>query len=383
MAQGNARVVALLGLPICNVSTSQTVASIDGRIQSGGRYQIATANLDFVRHARKDPELHRIICECAMVLPDGFPLVLVSRLLGRPLQQRLTGADLTPELARLSAEKGYGIFLLGSSDANARKSIEILQKTYPGARFVGQYSPQVVSLQQMDDDEILRRIHAAKPHILLVAFGNPKQELWIYRNRHRLQVPVSIGVGGTLDLIAGEKRRAPLWIQALGGEWLWRMLLEPGRLGPRYFSDFVALLRYLPGELLASHSQGRQQAAGGLSVDAQQGHRFIHVKDALTGHLCPTLRNAVRAAIDDGCDVTVDLAAATQVGADGVGCLLDIRRSLLANGKKLYLMSASDSIQRVLNNAGLEPLFAMNAECDVVVEQEKEFKSGTRQPAFQ
>ncbi len=359
MVRKNARVVALLGLPICNVSKAQTVASIDGRIQSGGRYQIATANLDFVRNARRDPELHRVICECAMVLPDGYPLVLVSRLLGRPLQARLTGADLTPELAKLSAEKGYGIFLLGSTDENARKTAEILTEQYPGARFVGHYAPPVAPLEQMDDDEILRRIDAAAPDILLVAFGNPKQELWAYRNRDRLNVAITIGVGGTLDLIAGQKRRAPLWLQSIGGEWIWRMWLEPGRLGPRYFNDFFALVRYLPGELLAARRQGKRQIAGGVSVDAQHGHRVFHVQDALTGDLCPTLRDHVRNAIADDCDVTIDLSAATQVGADGVGCLLDIRRSLLAKARNLYLLGASEAIQRVLHHAALRPLFTI------------------------
>ena len=362
MVRKNARVVALLGLPICNVSKAQTVASIDGRIRSGGRYQIATANLDFVRNARKDPELHRVICECAMVLPDGYPLVWVSKMLGRPLKARLTGADLTPELAKLSAAKGYGIFLLGSSDENARKTAAILTEQYPGANFVGHYSPPVVPLEQMDDDEILRRVHEAKPDILLVAFGNPKQELWVYRNRHRLHVPISIGVGGTLDLIAGQKRRAPLWLQSIGGEWIWRMYLEPGRLGPRYFNDFIALLRYLPGELLAARQQGKREVGGGFRIDAQQGHRVLHVHNALTGDLCPSLRDAVRTAISNDCDVTIDLSAATQVGADGVGCLLDIRRSLLANGKKLYLLEAPEAIQRVLTNAALRPLFATEPE---------------------
>ena len=199
----------MLGLPICNVSMKQAIASIDGRIRSGCCYQIATANLDFVRNARKNPELHKAICDCAMVLPDGYPLVLVAKLLGRPLQGRITGADLTPELARLSAEKGYRIFLLGSSNENARKAIQVLRERYPGAQFVGHYSPAAMPLDEMDNDEIVRRVHEARPDILLVAFGNPKQELWIHRNRERLQVPVSMGIGGTLDLIAGAKRRAP------------------------------------------------------------------------------------------------------------------------------------------------------------------------------
>ncbi len=347
----------MLGLPICNVSMQQAVKSIDGRIRSGGCYQIATANLDFVRHARESPELHRVICECAMVLPDGYPLVLVSRLLGRPLQERLTGADLTPELAKLSAEKGYRIFLLGSTNQNAEMSIEILQARYPGAQFVGYYAPAPAPLGEMDDEEILRRIHAARPDILLVAFGNPKQELWIYRNRERLEVPISIGVGGTLDLIAGSKRRAPVFLQNHGLEWVWRMALEPRRLGPRYWKDFVALARSLPGEMLASWRQSNRRGAGALRIDQQEGHTVITVQDALTGDLCPQLRDLVSRAVAAAQDVTVDLTQATQVGADGVGCLLDIRRTLLAHDLRLYLLGANDGIRRVLQAGSLQSLF--------------------------
>ena len=140
------------------------------------------------------------------------------------------------------------------------------------------------------------------------------------------------------------------------------MCIEPGRLGPRYFNDFLALVRYLPGELLAARRQGKRQAAGGLKVDRQRGHRVLHVRHALTAELCPNLRDTVRTAIADNCDVTVDLSAATQVGADGVGCLLDIRRSLLANGRKLYLLGAPEAIQRVLGNAGLQLLFTTAAD---------------------
>ncbi len=357
MVRKNSRVVAMLGLPICNVSMQQAIASIDGRIQSGCCYQIATANLDFVRNARKDPELHKVICDCAMVLPDGYPLVLVSKLLGRPLKGRLTGADLTPELAKLSAAKGYRIFLLGSSDENALKAIEILQEQYPGAQFVGHYSPAAAPLDKMDNEEIVRRVHVARPDILLVAFGNPKQELWIHRNRERLKVPVSIGIGGTLDMIAGTTRRAPIFMQQLGMEWMWRMLQEPKRLAPRYFHDMVALARYLPVEMLASWAQSRRQSSGSLRIDQRDGHCVIAVHNALTGELCGRLRDLVSDAIAANQDVTIDLFGATRIGADGVGTLLDVRRSLMSHDLKLYLLGGNEAIQRLLNAGSLGFIF--------------------------
>ena len=357
MVRKNSRVVAMLGLPICNVSMKQAIASIDGRIRSGCCYQIATANLDFVRNARKNPELHKAICDCAMVLPDGYPLVLVAKLLGRPLQGRITGADLTPELARLSAEKGYRIFLLGSSNENARKAIQVLGERYPGAQFVGHYSPAAMPLDEMDNDEIVRRVHEARPDILLVAFGNPKQELWIHRNRERLQVPVSMGIGGTLDLIAGAKRRAPLLVQRLGMEWAWRMMQEPKRLAPRYFNDLVALVRYLPLEVCASWMQSNRRSSGSLRVTQREGHCVVAVQNALTGELCGRLRDLVTEAIAANQDVTVDLFGATRIGADGVGTLLEIRRSLMSHELKLYLLGGNESIQRLLDAGSLRFMF--------------------------
>ena len=222
--------VALFGLPISNVSMAEAVERIADGIEAGTTQQIATANLDFARNARKNSFLQQVICDCSLVLPDGAPMLWASWLLGRPLKQRVTGVDLIPELARISAERGYRIFVLGSKEESAQSAIEILQQRHPGALFVGRHSPEESSLEEMDDDEILRRIHAARPDILLVAFGNPKQELWIDRNRDRLNVRISIGIGGSLDMIAGRVRRAPKFVQKMHLEWMFRLLQEPRRL---------------------------------------------------------------------------------------------------------------------------------------------------------
>ncbi len=356
MVRKTSRVVALFGLPICNVDMRTAVASIHSRIQSGKTYQIATANLDFVKNARRDPVLHRVICDCAMVLPDGFPLLLAARMLGRPLQQRVTGVDLTPQLAKLSAEHGYGIFLLGSTDENAQEAMRILEERYPGVRFVGQYAPPPASLEDMNDEEMLNRIAAAKPDILLVAFGNPKQEFWIHKHRNRLQVPVSIGIGGTLEMIAGVKRRAPRAVQALHLEWIFRMLQEPARLLPRYAQDMWALVRHFPGEILANRLQWSRMKKGAFHVEQQAGHCVISIKGAITGPLCTDLRDSITSAITASSDVTLDLCEATRIEADGLGCLLDMRRSMQRNDLNMYVVGGSDAILRVVNAGSLNSL---------------------------
>lgn len=353
MPRKDSRVVALFGLPICNLSMDRAIASIDSRIRSGGSYQIATVNLDFVRHARQDANLHKVICDCAMVLPDGFPLLWAARLLGRPLKQRVTGVDLVPQLARLSHRRGYSIFLLGSTDENAQAAMRLLKERHPNVRFAGQYAPPPSSLEEMDHTEILRRIHEAKPDILLVAFGNPKQEFWIHRHRHQLKVPISIGIGGSLEMISGAVLRAPRAVQALRLEWIYRMAQEPARLLPRYRKDFNALLRYFPKELLAHHTQREQNTSGTVELRREDGHCVVAVQGNFTGDLCGEIRDLISEAIRRCDSVTLDFAETSRVNPDGLGCLLELRRSLARHGLLLHVINVNPSVQRVIESASL------------------------------
>src|SRR5208283_5130054 len=167
--------VAVMGLPINSLSADEAVDTLERLIQSGGTHQVCTMNVDIWLNALSDPHLHRIMAGCSLVLPDGMPLVWASGLLGCPLAERVTGVDLVPTLAELSARKGYKIFLLGAKPGVAERAGRLLEHNYPGVRIVGAYAPAEENLIRMDHSEILSQIHAAKPDILLAAFGNPKQ----------------------------------------------------------------------------------------------------------------------------------------------------------------------------------------------------------------
>src|SRR5271170_2900726 len=247
--------VAVLGLPLANVTADEAVEQIENLILSGSTHQVATANLDFWLNSLKDVHLHRIIAGCSLVLADGMPLVWISRLLGNPLKERVSGVDMVPRLAALSAKKGYAIYLLGGRPGIAEHASQILQEQYPGVNIVGHYAPPLADLERMDHGDTLERIRIAKPDILLVAFGNPKQEKWIRMHSRRLGVPVSIGIGGSMDILIGSVRRAPEWMQRNGMEWLGRCLQEPARLVPRYARNFFGLALRLPMALTASALQ--------------------------------------------------------------------------------------------------------------------------------
>ncbi len=353
--------VALFGLPITNVTMAQAVARVEEQIQSGRTHQIATANLDFARNSLKDQYLQRIICECSMVLPDGAPMLWASTLFGTPLKERVTGVDLIPELARLSAQRGYGIFLLGSTEASSRRAAEVLSERYPGVRIVGRSSPEIAPLHEMDNEGLLREIEAADPAILLVAFGNPKQEIWIHRHRDRLKVPVTIGIGGALDMIAGSLKRAPRWVQRMQMEWCFRMAQEPFRLLPRYTRDAVALLMHLPLGLAANRMQPGERRHGKLKVEVHGPIRVIATPAKLSGDVCGWLAREAKAAVQAGQTMIVDMSATVRVEADGLGGLLEARRILLSEGLWIWLAGMSNPVRRVLQFSAVSDLFRVAA----------------------
>jgi N-acetylglucosaminyldiphosphoundecaprenol N-acetyl-beta-D-mannosaminyltransferase len=349
--------IAVLGLPLDSLTAEQAVEAIEGLILSGGTHQVATANLDFWLNSLADQHLHRIIAGCSLVLPDGMPLVWVSKLLGCPLAERVTGVDLVPRLAKLSAEKGYRIFLLGGRDQVAERAARLLEKLYPGVRIVDSYAPSEETMALLDHSEILSRIHAARPDILLVALGNPKQEKWIWMHRKRLGVPLAMGVGGSFEILVGDVRRAPRWVQRFGMEWAMRFVQEPSRLGPRYFRDFTGLARRLPLTLVAAWLQRPFSAPSHLTtVNTPQGlHVYLHGR--LCAHTAVELQRASEASITSGLVMIVHMQGVKQITAAGLGLLMDARRQLLDAGLTLSLAGLNFKQRFLLHAWCAQPLF--------------------------
>jgi N-acetylglucosaminyldiphosphoundecaprenol N-acetyl-beta-D-mannosaminyltransferase len=331
--------VAIFGLPLDSLTADGAVGVIETLILSGGTHQIATANLDFWLNSISDTHLHRIIAGCSLVLPDGMPLVWVSKLLACPLADRVTGVDLVPRLAELSARKGYRIFLLGGKGDVAARARNVLEAKYSGVRIVGTYAPTEDEMERLDQGDLLDRIHAAQPDILLVALGNPKQEKWIWMHRKRLGVPVAMGVGGSFEIIVGDMVRAPRWIQRCGLEWAMRLVQEPHRLWPRYLRDFLGLARQLPITLLAGWIQrpylGSSHVATVMTPRAM--HAYVHGK--LSSEVAHELQEASAASIASGVVMVVHLTGVKQITAAGLGALMGVRRQLLEAGLTLSLAS--------------------------------------------
>jgi N-acetylglucosaminyldiphosphoundecaprenol N-acetyl-beta-D-mannosaminyltransferase len=349
--------VAVLGLPLANVTADEAVEQIEELILSGGTHQVATANLDFWLNSLNDVHLHRIIAGCSLVLPDGMPLVWISRLLGNPLKERVSGADLVPQLAELSAKKGYGIYLLGGRPGVAERATQVLQETYPGVNIVGHHAPPLADLERMDHGDTLDRIRAAKPDILLVAFGNPKQEKWIRMHAKRLGVPVSIGIGGSMDMLIGNVKRAPKWMQRSGLEWLGRCIQEPGRLLPRYARNFSGMALRLPLALIANLLQRPHRGPSAVNRTSDTGMVHLHIQGNLEAETANAIDRTVVNCVAGGQLLVVHLRELEYANAEGLGALLDARQRLLASGLSLTLASVPARMKLLLSAWCLEPLF--------------------------
>jgi N-acetylglucosaminyldiphosphoundecaprenol N-acetyl-beta-D-mannosaminyltransferase len=240
------RRVNLLGLWVDRVTIEEALTAIQAFLHAARPHQIVTANLDFLRLGRQDAGFRALVNSADLVVADGMPLVWASHMHREPLPQRISGVDLIHACARIAATQGYRIFLLGAAPGVADEAAAALERLYPGLHIAGTYAPPFTGDPAANDARALAAVRSVRPDILLVAFGAPRQEEWISNNKAALNIPVCMGVGGSLDMLAGRVRRAPRWMQHSGLEWLFRLLQEPRRLWKRYLvHDLPVFVRLL------------------------------------------------------------------------------------------------------------------------------------------
>ena len=200
---------------------------------------VVTPNVDHVVMLQHSRELRDAYRDAGLVLADGAPVLWAARCLGKPLPERVAGSDLVPALfSAVSPNQPLRVFLLGAGPGVAERAQERIEKEWPGVQVCGLYSPPLgFERQHAENANILARIAHARPDLLVVGLGAPKQELWVHRHRSQIQAAAVLCVGATIDFLAGEKYRAPVWMRLVGLEWLHRVASEPKRLARRYLRD--------------------------------------------------------------------------------------------------------------------------------------------------
>ena len=228
----NENMVEVLGVPFHNMSYLEAAESVHKMILSKGAHQVVLANAHTLNLAYSNLEYQKCLQHATVVLRDGAGVKLASILAGHHLRCNFVGTDFIPRLLGELCTDNLGVFLFGAKPGVAQAAARQLQSRYPYLTIAGcehGYLPR-----EEWDSTIVSRINGTRPHILLVALGNPLQEEWIAKNLSRLDIKVAIGVGALFDYLAGEVSRAPRWMRRIGLEWLYRLVVEPRRLWRRY-----------------------------------------------------------------------------------------------------------------------------------------------------
>lgn len=236
----------LLNTSVNNLDMKETVQAIEEMIISGKKGYVVPINVDVVMKIETDAYLKEITDQADLVLVDGKPLIWISKWHGHPVKEKISGSDLVPQLCRRAKEKGYSVFILGGKEGIAGKAGENLEARLPGIQIVGTYAPPFGFEKDEEElDRINRMISEVSPDLLIVCFGCPKQEKWIYENYMKYDAKVSLCAGATVDFLAGNMKRAPRWMREHGLEWFYRFLQEPGRLFRRYFVEDIRIWKLI------------------------------------------------------------------------------------------------------------------------------------------
>lgn len=386
--------IVILGIPIDNLTMDEAIERILGLIEAYGQdgrpRQVATVNVDFVvttlswglKHIR-NPELLDILRRADLVTADGMPVVWTSKLLGVPLKERVTGADLVPRLAEVAANHRKSLYFLGGRNGVGQQAAQVLKQSYPDLKIAGVHSPYVNIegkdlITAVDEDRpLVERINNSGADILLIAFGNPKQEIWFDRNRNLLKVPVSIGIGGTFEFIVGSVDRAPEWMRKAGMEWVFRIAHDPGRLWKRYFVGFfkfglmiwpaIMYQRYrrLQYNLFhQKHSLQKDQGSKPL-VSTDNFLNVITLPDRLDAAFLHQSRDELEERIGQAQNIVLNFSQTSFIDSSGLGFIIKLWHRTTEKEGALYMTGINPHIIQFFKLNRLWDLFQENIFEDV------------------
>lgn len=238
--------VDILGTPVSSLTMDELFSDWESVIQKGEKAQVCITPVNSILAARATARVQEIYKHADYVLCDGVPVKWASKFLGDPIKERITGLDVLPRIFPFASRHEFSIFLLGASPGVADTLKKVMEAKHPGVKIVGTFVPPFRAVFSKEENEqMIDAINTLKPDILLVSLTAPKQDIWIAENLDKLGTHVAIGIGGAFEVAAGMIKRAPLWMQKSGLEWLYRFLQEPKRMFRRYFMEapvFIPLI---------------------------------------------------------------------------------------------------------------------------------------------
>lgn len=248
--------VDILGTHVSRYDLSETIRLMSEAIEKQKKIRIAVTPVNCILWARKNDRLRQIYNSAEIVTADGVPVVWASRMLKEPIRGRVTGLDLLPEFAAEAASKNFSFFFLGAAQGVADNLAAVLKEKFPELQVAGTYSPPfAVRFSKDENERIIEMINHSGADVLWVSLTAPKQDYWIADHFDKLNVTVAIGVGAAFDVVAGNIKRSPKWMQKWGLEWFYRLMQEPRRLARRYLLEAPIFIPLILKEALKKRSE--------------------------------------------------------------------------------------------------------------------------------
>ncbi|WP_426442351.1 WecB/TagA/CpsF family glycosyltransferase [Bradyrhizobium genosp. P] len=351
----------LLGLPIDAADRACTLANIREAAKSRKRWLLSTPNVNFMAESQRDVSFRETLLQSDHCCPDGMPIVWLSRLLGVPMKERVSGSDLFESLrAGCSNSEPLKVFLFGGGAGTAEVVCNLLNAQPSAIRCVGYLNPGFGSVDEMSEPSILDQINGSQADFLAVFLSAKKAQRWLHRNHSRLQIPVRGQFGSTINYQAGIVRRAPRIVQRLGFEWLWRIKEEP-HLWRRYWSDGALLVRLVITRALPIALEFGWQRWFSARDDDLSFWKIEQENSVLVGLMGSATKTHVTKAITFfrtllllRRDIVLDLSKTQEVDARFFGLLLMFRKELKEEEKQLKFTGLSARARRIFRLSGFE-----------------------------
>ncbi len=253
----------ILDVQVSRFDLDETMQQFSYAIENGNKLRVAVTPVNCILWARKNERLKSLYNGADIVTADGVPVVWASRLLNAPIRGRVTGLDLLPEFSAIASKKGYRFFLLGAAEGVADQLAGTLQKQNPELQIAGTYSPSFTeTFSDSENEKMIDLINQSGADVLWVSLTAPKQDFWIAENFDQLNVSVAVGVGAAFDVVAGNIKRSPAWMQKAGLEWFYRLMKEPGRLSKRYLVEAPLFIPLIFKQFLTTRFLGNDSKTG-------------------------------------------------------------------------------------------------------------------------
>jgi N-acetylglucosaminyldiphosphoundecaprenol N-acetyl-beta-D-mannosaminyltransferase len=324
---------------------------------------ISTPNLNYLVHSYSDPEFRDALLLSDLCPADGMPIVWLGRLLGVPLKERVAGSDIFAALKGLrTRERPLRVFLFGGNEGVAAAASNALNSTQCGVVCVGWHFPGYLSVEELSRESVINAINSVDSDFLVVCLGSKKGQLWLKRNFKNLRARICCHLGASLNFEAGTLKRAPVFMQRLGLEWIWRIKEEP-YLWRRYWHDGLILLDLMYSRILPIwiyRIRAKNLSRGCLTVYAnkQDGYCNLGFAGAATSINIDKIIEALRTTLSENRRIAIDLTAVSAVDSRFLGLLLMFRKMVRSNGAEMVLTGVSSRIERIIRLSGADILLA-------------------------